>query len=121
MSYNGKGIDVSDYLMVDSTSWCNFTPFIHFAIIGFQFGDRVLRQFGFHQPIAQIPPDLDFFHEFDGCRRADVNWKVVHAQYVNMWNNRGSSLPVHTQIQVDDFDFESLEYNIYYCNNGKPC
>ncbi|KAK8689302.1 hypothetical protein V6N13_088024 [Hibiscus sabdariffa] len=96
------------------------TPLIHFAIVEFQYGDRVLRQFGFHQPIPYIDTDHDYLHDYDERGRAEVQWEVVHAEYINMWNDRVSTVPHRAPSDEYDFDFERSEYLTYFMNNGKP-
>ncbi|KAE8733770.1 UDP-galactose/UDP-glucose transporter 5B [Hibiscus syriacus] len=118
--------------------WCAVTPLINFAFVEIQFGDRVLRQFHFHQPIPRSPWDHDLLqildgrrqvnwvethdqlHRFDGRRKENVNWVENHAIYINAWNNRASFMPILDDIQDDDFNFETSAYLAYFLDNGKP-
>ncbi|KAE8725025.1 hypothetical protein F3Y22_tig00009023pilonHSYRG00147 [Hibiscus syriacus] len=56
--------------------WCAVTPLINFAFVEIQFGDRVLRQFHFHQPIPRSPWAHDLLQNLDG--RRPVNWVETH-------------------------------------------
>ncbi|KAE8710966.1 DNA-directed RNA polymerases II, IV and V subunit 3 [Hibiscus syriacus] len=93
--------------------WCAVTPLINFAFVEIQFGDRVLRQFHFHQPIPRSPWDHDLLQILDGRRQN-------HAIYINAWNNRASFMPILDDIQDDDFNFETSAYLAYFLDNGKP-
>ncbi|KAK8682494.1 hypothetical protein V6N13_054880 [Hibiscus sabdariffa] len=118
--YQEASTFVPDALLVDANLWCSVTPLIHFAIVEFQYGDMVLRQFGFHQPIPYIDTDHDYLHDYDERGRAEVQWEVVHAEYINMWNDRASTVPHRAPSDEYDFDFERSEYLAYFMNNGKP-
>ena len=113
-------IFVPDYLMFDSQLWCSVAPLIHFSTVEFHFPDRVLRQFGFHQPILGIPRDHYFLHAYDGRGKAETDWEAVHVEYITLWANRALALPVRYPIEGADFDFESSEYIQWYRHHGKP-
>ncbi|KAE8695397.1 Pathoproteinsis-related thaumatin superfamily protein [Hibiscus syriacus] len=82
-------------------------------------GDRVSRQFDFHQPIPPIPWDHYPLHRLDGQDKHSVNWVAKHTNYINAWNYRASYFPPLDLIQDDDFNFETSAYLHYYWDHKK--
>ena len=81
--------------------WLARVPLVHFWIIEHYYPDRVMRQFGYAQP---IPPPLPLpevevrrLHKFVHSSNVGiVNWSNVHQNYVNQASNPGNNLVVPT-------------------------
>ena len=84
MPYSNRQIKVLMNLIEESESWFAVIPLINFSIIEFQFADRVLRQFGIHQHIPNIPCQHYFLHEFGRRGYVDTNWLAKHYSYIDL-------------------------------------
>ncbi|KAK8482102.1 hypothetical protein V6N11_066681 [Hibiscus sabdariffa] len=84
-----------------------------------QCGDRVLRQFNYHQPIPRLPPARQHIHSaYRG--RFDENWTVKQADFISMWEERHTRwVEDLSPLQASDFEFNT-EYYSWYLENGKP-
>jgi len=67
-------------------------PLICFTTVEFQQADRVMRQFGFRQPIPVDPVNLDEVHKQDIRGRTDRYWPQYHQNWIAMWNDRHNRL-----------------------------
>ncbi|KAE8680644.1 BEL1-like homeodomain protein 2 [Hibiscus syriacus] len=71
--------------------WCAVTPLINFAFVEIQFGDRVLRQFHFHQPIPRSPWDHDLLQILDGRRQSFLTTIVERRQFLRFKKRFGKA------------------------------
>ncbi|KAL4332224.1 hypothetical protein GQ457_07G045710 [Hibiscus cannabinus] len=101
------------------TFWGAVVPLIHFGVVEYQCGDRVLRQFNYHQPIPRLPPARQHIHSaYRG--RFDENWTVKQADFISMWEERHTRWAEDlSPLQASDFEFNT-EYYPWYLENGKP-
>ncbi|KAK8575452.1 hypothetical protein V6N12_063125 [Hibiscus sabdariffa] len=82
-------------------------------------GDRVLRQFNYHQPIPRPPPARQHIHSaYRG--RFNENWTVKQANLISVWEERHTRWAEDlSPLQESDFQFNT-EYYSWYLENGKP-
>ncbi|KAL4283111.1 hypothetical protein GQ457_16G014210 [Hibiscus cannabinus] len=92
----------------DAENWCSVMPLIHFALVEMFYGNRVLRQFGYHQPVPEMPSNMDEYEQIDTRGKSDSNWPVKHAHYIQLWNARATTRPRCDPLTTDDFDFSEL-------------
>lgn len=62
-------------------------PLIYFHIVEWHFVDRVLYQFGIHQPILETCDTDARLHRYDLRGRAKQDWADVHWHYVHLWGS----------------------------------
>ncbi|KAL4284135.1 hypothetical protein GQ457_16G009180 [Hibiscus cannabinus] len=62
----------------DAENWCSIMPLIHFALVEMFYGNRVLRQFGFHQPVPAAPRNMDELEQIDTRGKTEKNWPLTH-------------------------------------------
>ncbi|KAG6513450.1 hypothetical protein ZIOFF_023780 [Zingiber officinale] len=94
--------------------WRSATYLICWEIIEAHLPNRVLRQFGMHQPIP-IPRLLDkhvALHKMTRSGRANTNWIETHQQYIDHW--RDSLNHVENGELVNDPMHASVEYMSWY-------
>ncbi|KAL4383848.1 hypothetical protein GQ457_15G008650 [Hibiscus cannabinus] len=68
----------------DEENWCSVMPLIHFTLVEMFYKDRVLRQFGYHQPVPNIPLNMNEYEQIDTRGKSDTYWPVKHAQYIEL-------------------------------------
>ncbi|KAG6508462.1 hypothetical protein ZIOFF_033836 [Zingiber officinale] len=94
--------------------WRSVTYLICWEIVEAHLPNRVLRQFGMHQPIP-IPRLLDkhvALHKMTRSGRANTNWIETHQQYIDHW--RDSLNHVENGELVNDPMHASVEYMSWY-------
>ncbi|KAH1073248.1 hypothetical protein J1N35_025576 [Gossypium stocksii] len=64
---------IPDEYLQNMNAWHVKIPLVNFAIVEMHQSDRVLRQFGFRQPIPVAPKVLDDHHRID-LRQLHTNW-----------------------------------------------
>ncbi|XP_057971910.1 uncharacterized protein LOC131160335 isoform X2 [Malania oleifera] len=75
--------------------WRAVVPLICFHIVEWHRPDRVMRQFGLHQPIPD-PCDtrrdprgvVSDLHDIDLRGRGDRNWQIEHSSFLQVWDSR---------------------------------
>ncbi|KAK8659044.1 hypothetical protein V6N13_029259 [Hibiscus sabdariffa] len=101
------------------TFWGAVFPLINFGVVEYQCGDRVLRQFNYHQPIPRPPPARQHIHSAHRGR-FDENWIVKQADFISVWEERHTRWAEDlSPLQANDFEFDT-EYYSWYLENGKP-
>ncbi|TYH60227.1 hypothetical protein ES332_D08G278800v1 [Gossypium tomentosum] len=80
--------------------------------------DRVLRQFGFRQPIPVALEVLDDEHKID-LRRPDTHWPLFHSKYIEIWENRYDNIPTRVLIIVPESACDP-DYMPWFRIHGKP-
>ncbi|MFQ6647931.1 hypothetical protein Gotur_021440 [Gossypium turneri] len=63
--------------------------------------DRVLRQFGFRQPIPVTPKVLDDEHKID-LRQSNMHLPLFFSKYIKMWENQFDHIPTRELIIVPE-------------------
>ncbi|KAG6468100.1 hypothetical protein ZIOFF_072668 [Zingiber officinale] len=94
--------------------WRSVTYLICWEIVEAHLPNRVLQQFGMHQPIP-IPRLLDkhvALHKMTRSGRANTNWIETHQQYIDHW--RDSLNHVENGELVNDPMHASVEYMSWY-------
>ncbi|XP_058185345.1 serine/threonine-protein phosphatase 7 long form homolog [Rhododendron vialii] len=87
-SYPPRVVDaLPPYCRAGSDIWLTSSPLICFAIIEMHQPNRVLRQFGMHQPIPSPSRSLDAPHGVD-LRGGAKDWAQTHGPSIAMWDNR---------------------------------
>ncbi|KAK8696996.1 hypothetical protein V6N13_113162 [Hibiscus sabdariffa] len=104
----------------DVENWCSVMPLIHFALVEMFYGNRVLRQFGYHQPVPEMPSNMDEYEMIDTRGKSDSNWPVKHAHYIQLWNARATTRPRCDPLTTDDFDLSSSVYHYWLLQNSRP-
>ncbi|KAG8477465.1 hypothetical protein CXB51_031030 [Gossypium anomalum] len=76
-------------------------PSVNFAIVEIHQSDRVLRQFGFRQPILVAPEVLDDHHKID-LRQLHTDWPRFWSHYIQIWEDRYDYIPTREPIIVPE-------------------
>ncbi|KAL4347549.1 hypothetical protein GQ457_17G024230 [Hibiscus cannabinus] len=104
----------------DVDNWCSIMSLIHFALVEMFYGNRVLRQFGYHQPVPEMPLNMDEYEMIDTRGKSDSNWPLKHAEYIEKWNARATTRPRCDPLTTDDFDLSSSSYHYWFLQNSRP-
>ncbi|KAK8717096.1 hypothetical protein V6N13_044377 [Hibiscus sabdariffa] len=101
------------------TFWGAVVPLIHFGVVEYQCGDRVLRQFNYHQPIPRPSPARQHIHSAHRGR-FDENWTIKQASFISVWEERYMRWAEDlSPLEASDFEFNT-EYYTWFLGNGKP-
>ncbi|XP_052882258.1 serine/threonine-protein phosphatase 7 long form homolog [Gossypium arboreum] len=80
--------------------------------------DRVLRQFGFRQPIPVAPEVLDDHHKIE-LRQLHTDWPRFWSHYIQMWEDRYDYIPTREPIITPELACVP-EYVSWFKIHGKP-
>ncbi|PPR86890.1 hypothetical protein GOBAR_AA33801 [Gossypium barbadense] len=87
---------------------------VNFAIVEMHQSDRVLRQFGFRQPI----PVLEDHHKIN-LQQLHTDWPRFWSHYIQMWEDRYDYIPTREPIIVPELACVP-EYMPWFRIHGKP-
>ena len=104
----------------NETNWAAMYPCIHIALVEMYYGNRVLRQFGYHQPVPMDPMIQDELDSIDMQGKTEKNWPKEHSYYVQWWNSRADHCVPCIELQPSDFDFSIFEYHRWYLASSSP-
>ncbi|XP_043815739.1 serine/threonine-protein phosphatase 7 long form homolog [Manihot esculenta] len=86
--YSDDVVDaMPDYCLQGRQIWRSVVPLICFHIVEWHQPDRVLRQFGFSQPIPQPPRQTDDMHSIKLTSSA-TNWITENQHWITLWESR---------------------------------
>lgn len=96
-------------------------PLISFHIVEWQFPRRVMRQFGFRQPIVRDPPrDLESYRRFSLQGNYDVDFAAKYANEIDCWEREKRRRVKGDVIYNDMFFGVSIEYRTWFETAGLP-
>ncbi|KAK5777037.1 hypothetical protein PVK06_045002 [Gossypium arboreum] len=75
---------ISDEYVQNPNAWHVKVPLVNYATVDMHQSDRVLRQFGFRQPILVAPEVFDEEHKVD-LRLLNMDWPRYWSGYIEMW------------------------------------
>ncbi|KAG8489568.1 hypothetical protein CXB51_017750 [Gossypium anomalum] len=108
---------IPDEYLQNSNAWHVKVPLVNFAIVEMHQSDRVLREFGFRQPIPVAPEVLDDHHKID-LRQLHTDWPRFWSHYIQMWEDRYDYIPTQEPIIVPELAC-MLEYMPWFRIHGK--
>ncbi|MBA0876694.1 hypothetical protein Goshw_001606, partial [Gossypium schwendimanii] len=80
-------------------AWHVKVALVNYATVEMHQSDRVLRQFGFRQPIPVAPEVLDDHHKID-IRQLHTDWPRFWSHYIQIWEDRYDYIPTRKPIIV---------------------
>ncbi|KAH1039377.1 hypothetical protein J1N35_041120 [Gossypium stocksii] len=92
---------IPDEFFQNLNIWHVKVPMVTYAIVEMHQSDRVLRQFGFRQPIPVTPEKLDDEHEIN-LRQINTDWPRYWSNSIKMWENRYDYIPTLESIIVPE-------------------
>ncbi|XP_043816677.1 serine/threonine-protein phosphatase 7 long form homolog [Manihot esculenta] len=106
--YSDDVVDaMPDYCLQGRQIWRSVVPLICFHIVEWHQPDRVLRQFGFSQPIPQPPRQTDDMHSIKLTSSA-TNWMTENQHWITLWESR------HRRIVASNTMTQPLHYHSQY-------
>ncbi|XP_052885240.1 serine/threonine-protein phosphatase 7 long form homolog [Gossypium arboreum] len=93
-------------------------PLVNYATVEMHQSDRVLRQFGFRQPIPVAPEVFDEEHKVD-LQLLNMDWPRYWSGYIEMWENRYDYIPTREPIIIPELACVP-EYMPWFRIYGKP-
>ncbi|KAH1046601.1 hypothetical protein J1N35_037385 [Gossypium stocksii] len=109
---------IPDEFFQNPNIWHVKVPMVTYAIVEMHQSDRVLRQFGFRQPIPVAPDKLDDEHETD-LRQLNTDWPRYWSDYIEMWENQYDYIPTREPIIVPELAYVP-KYMPWFRIHGKP-
>ncbi|KAG8481352.1 hypothetical protein CXB51_026288 [Gossypium anomalum] len=109
---------ISDEHLQNPNAWHVKVPLVNFAIVEMHQSDRVLRQFGFRQPIPMAPEVLDDYHKID-LRQLHTDWPRFWSHYIQMWEDQYNYIPNREPIIVPELACVP-KYMPWFRIHGKP-
>jgi len=76
---------IPEYCLATPQIWLASVPLICFHIIEWHHPDRVLRQFGYEQPIPATPVSLGNYHTIQLRGRLSTNWNDEYKEFLDAW------------------------------------
>ncbi|XP_021600607.1 serine/threonine-protein phosphatase 7 long form homolog [Manihot esculenta] len=98
---------MSDYCLQGRQIWKSVVPLICFHIVEWHRPDKVLRQFGFSQPIPQPPRQTADMHSIKLTSLA-TNWMTENQHWITFWESR------HRRIVASNTLTQPLYYHSQY-------
>ncbi|KAK5819407.1 hypothetical protein PVK06_024406 [Gossypium arboreum] len=96
---------ILDEYLQNLNAWHVKVPLVNFAIVEMHQLDKVLRQFGFRQPIPVAPEVLDDHHKID-LRQLHTDWPRFWSHYIQMWEDRYDYIPTREPIIVPELAYK---------------
>ncbi|KAK5844835.1 hypothetical protein PVK06_000976 [Gossypium arboreum] len=112
-----RAVIPNEYLQ-NPNAWYVKVPLVNFAIVEMHQLERVLRQFGFRQPIPVAPEVLDDHHKID-LRQLHTDWPRFWSHYIQMWEDRYDYIPTREPIIVPELACVP-KYMPWFRIHGKP-
>ncbi|KAG8497430.1 hypothetical protein CXB51_008751 [Gossypium anomalum] len=109
---------IPDEYVQNPNAWHVKVPLVNYAKVEMHQSDRVLRQFGFRQPIPVAPEVFDEEHKAD-LRLLNMDWPRYWSGYIEMWKNRYDYIPTRESIIVPELACVP-EYMPWFRIHGKP-
>ncbi|KAG8482226.1 hypothetical protein CXB51_026956 [Gossypium anomalum] len=92
---------ISDEFLQNPNTWHVNVALVNYATVEMHQSDRVLRQFGFRQPIPVAPEVFDDEHKVD-LQQLHTNWPRYWSHYIEMLKNRFDYIPTREPIIVSE-------------------
>ncbi|MBA0838197.1 hypothetical protein Goarm_010276 [Gossypium armourianum] len=92
---------IPDKFFQNLNIWHVKGPLVNYATIEMHQTDRVLRQFGFKQPILEAPEVLDDEHKID-LRQTNANGPIFFSEYIEIGENQYDHVPIREPIIVPE-------------------
>ncbi|MBA0712540.1 hypothetical protein Golax_011639, partial [Gossypium laxum] len=109
---------ILDEYFQNLNAWHVKVPLVNFAIVETHQSDRVLRQFGFRQPISVAPDVLDDHHRIN-LWQLHTDWPRFWSYYIQMWEDRYDYIRTREPIIVSKLACVP-EYMPWFRIHGKP-
>ncbi|KAG8481071.1 hypothetical protein CXB51_025794 [Gossypium anomalum] len=109
---------IPDENVQNPNAWYVKVPLVNYATVEMHQSDRVLRQFGFRQPIPMASEVFDEEHKVD-LRLLNMDWPSYWSGYIEMWENRYDYIPTREPIIVPELACVP-EYMPWFRIHGKP-
>ncbi|MBA0660734.1 hypothetical protein Goklo_012705, partial [Gossypium klotzschianum] len=103
---------IPDKLFQNLNIWHAKVSLVNYATIEMHQTNRVLRQFGFRQPILEAPEVLDDEHKID-LRQANANWPIFFSEYIEIGENQYDHIPIHEPTIVPELACAS-DYMLWF-------
>ncbi|KAH1083509.1 hypothetical protein J1N35_023270 [Gossypium stocksii] len=98
---------IPDEFFQNPNIWHVKVPMVTYAIVEMHQSDRVLRQFGFRQPILVTFEKLDDEHEID-LQHLNTDWPRYWLNYIKIWENWYDYIPTREPIIVPELAGDTI-------------
>ncbi|KAG8499277.1 hypothetical protein CXB51_005782 [Gossypium anomalum] len=109
---------IPDEFLQNPNPWHVKVALVDYATMEMHQSDRVLRQFGFRQPIPLAPKVFDDEHKVD-LQQLHTDWLRYWTHYIKMWEKRHDYIPTREPIIVSELACVP-EYMPWFRIHGKP-
>ncbi|XP_071916738.1 serine/threonine-protein phosphatase 7 long form homolog isoform X2 [Coffea arabica] len=94
--------------------WTSVTYLICWEVVEPHLSNRVMRQFGYHQPVPdlRLTENQQELHSLDRRGKGNQDWLTAHRAYVEVWTDRHSH--VEDGVVAEDPTYPSDEYRQWY-------
>ncbi|MBA0875575.1 hypothetical protein Goshw_003335, partial [Gossypium schwendimanii] len=109
---------IPDEFLQNRIAWHVKVALINYGTMEPHQSDRVLRQFGYRQPIPVEPEVFDDQHKVD-LRQLNTDWPRYWSEYMEMWEDKYEYIPTREPIIIPELACVS-EYMPWFRIHGKP-
>ncbi|KAG8489806.1 hypothetical protein CXB51_017888 [Gossypium anomalum] len=109
---------IPNEFLQNPNAWHVKVALVNYATVEMHQSDRVLRQFGFRQPIPVAPEVFDDEHTVD-LRQLHTDWPRYWSHYIEIWENRYDYIPTQEPIIISELACVP-EYMPWFRIHGKP-